>query len=96
MSKKHTLASFILKVNLIHSNKYDYSEVCYKSNKDIVTIICKTHGIFSQRPNDHLNGKGCTHCGVESRSKNNKLTIDISECFNISYESVCEIYKNLA
>lgn len=77
MSKKHTLASFSLKANLVHSNKYDYSEVCYKSNKDAITIICKTHGKFSQRPDDHLNGKGCNRCGIESRSENNKLTTEI-------------------
>ena len=46
----------------IHGNKYDYSRVEYKNNSTTVVIICTEHGLFHQRPNDHLSGKGCPKC----------------------------------
>jgi hypothetical protein len=53
---------FIHKANKIHGNKYDYSLVDYETNKNKVTIKCLNHGIFKQRPNNHLNGDGCPYC----------------------------------
>lgn len=48
--------------NKKHNNYYDYSLVAYKSIDDKVSIICKTHGIFSQRFSAHINGQGCPSC----------------------------------
>lgn len=48
--------------NKIHNNKYDYSQVDYKNNIENVKIVCPTHGVFSQRPSNHLLGKGCLKC----------------------------------
>jgi hypothetical protein len=45
-----------------HLDMYDYSLVDYKRNKNKVSIICRKHGEFSQRPNDHLKGSGCPIC----------------------------------
>lgn len=44
--------------------KYDYSLIApvIQSNKVKVPIICDLHGIFYQRFNDHLAGKGCPKC----------------------------------
>ena len=50
----------------IHGNKYDYSEVDYKRTQDKIKIICRKHGAFYQRPNQHLKGNGCPVCGFES------------------------------
>jgi hypothetical protein len=61
-SKKKTLNSFIEDAKIMHDEKYDYSLVQYeKSNKKIL-IICKLHGVFTQTPNNHLNGAGCPKC----------------------------------
>lgn len=48
----------------IHGYKYDYSLVDYKKSKEKVEIICPVHGVFTQRPNAHLNGAGCVECGI--------------------------------
>lgn len=57
---------FIEKSKKIHGDKYCYSITDYaKSNREKVDIICLKHGIFKQRPNDHLNGCGCPKCGEE-------------------------------
>jgi hypothetical protein len=54
---------FIIRSNIIHNNKYIYSEnINFKSNKDKIEIICKEHGIFKQRIDSHLRGQGCPKC----------------------------------
>ena len=58
--------TFIEKAKSVHGSRYDYSLVKYSNNSSKVTIICNIHGEFSQRPSEHLAGKGCIKCaGVE-------------------------------
>ena len=53
----------IEKSNSVHNNLYDYSKVNYINNNTTIEIICKTHGIFSQLPTNHIYKKaGCPHC----------------------------------
>jgi len=63
---KLTTEDFIKKAILKHGSVYDYSEVEYVKSSEKVTIICKKHQQFNQRPNDHLKGIGCPKCGSES------------------------------
>lgn len=58
-----TTDDFIKKALHIHSAKYDYSNVKYKSAKANVVIGCLTHGDFIQSATNHLSGKGCPCCG---------------------------------
>lgn len=53
---------FIEKANLIHNYKYDYFTAEYEYATEKIKIICRTHGVFEQTPNNHLNGKGCRSC----------------------------------
>jgi len=53
-----TKREFIARANKIHGNKYDY-----ENNSTTVCIICKAHGQFWQRPNNHLDKQqGCPTC----------------------------------
>lgn len=61
-TKKLTQDEFIKRAIEVHGNKYDYSKVKYISIGDKIIIICKTHGKFKQRPNDHIKGQGCIRC----------------------------------
>ena len=63
--RKLTDEQFIEKARNIHGDKYDYSLVEYKNNRTKVKIICPIHGVFEQRPGDHLNGVGCKKCQYE-------------------------------
>lgn len=54
--------AFILNANKVHNFKYDYNNVEYSNNRSIVSIICPDHGLFRQKANNHLNGKGCPLC----------------------------------
>ena len=60
--KKLNNGSFILKARLKHGNKYIYDKVEYVGSHDRIIIICKEHGEFLQKPNDHLSGFGCAKC----------------------------------
>ncbi len=60
---------FIEKAIKKHGDKYDYSQVEYKSAKENIIIIChktypwgEEHGEFIQTPDTHLHSKGCQKC----------------------------------
>jgi len=62
---------FKIKANSKHTNKYDYSLVNYINGRGKVKIICKLHGEFEQRAENHVRGDGCPSC-----SGNKKLTVN--------------------
>ena len=59
---RKTTEDFIKRAREVHGDRYDYSKVFYETAKTPVCIICSKHGEFLQKPNDHLNGKGCPKC----------------------------------
>ena len=67
--RRLTTEEFIQKCRIIHGDTYGYQFVKYVTKLIKVTIICKKHGKFEQRPNTHLKGSGCKRCGIESRVK---------------------------
>ena len=68
--------SFIYKANLVHNNKYKYSDIDYINSKTKVKINCEIHGDFKQKPNHHLNGHGCPKCGNINIGDYNRNTLD--------------------
>lgn len=76
---------FIIKAKKTHGNKYIYSKVEYgKNNMKKVTIICKKHGEFTQRPANHLFGAGCPKC---NRSRGERKIEKFLSIKKIHYES---------
>lgn len=64
--------SFIQKARDVHNNKYDYSLIDssnYINIRSKLPIICKIHGVFLQRGDDHNRGHGCKKCGRISCSQ---------------------------
>lgn len=59
---------FINKANIAHGNKYDYSLINYVNSIIKVKIVCKKHGIFEMKPNNHLLGQGCNKCATENKT----------------------------
>jgi very-short-patch-repair endonuclease len=73
---KDTNDIFIKKAIKIHGDIYDYTKVNYGNNgREPITIICKKHGEFNQKPQEHLSGYGCSKCGMVYR----KTTIEYIE-----------------
>ena len=84
MSRTKTTKEFIMDANKIHNNTYDYSFVNYVNCKSYIKIICKKHGSFTQKPNTHLNARGCPKCNSskgenEIRKILNNLNINFIE-----------------
>lgn len=59
---RHTKEQFIEKAKKTHGNRYEYSLVKYVNEITPVEIICQEHGIFKQRPSNHINGANCNKC----------------------------------
>jgi hypothetical protein len=70
-NKKLNTDLFIEKANYIHENKYDYSQTSYVNGSTKIKISCPIHGLFEQKPNNHLYSvQGCPIC---KESKGEKL-----------------------
>ena len=78
-----TPQEFIEKCRKIHGDTYDYTKTLYVGSLSKVIIICKTHGEFTQFPNNHLTGYGCKICGIH-KNKAQNLWLDM---MNISNEN---------
>ncbi len=91
---------FINKCAILHKNKYSYSLVDIKDKKDTVDIICKQHGVFSQKAYSHLNGNGCQKCFLNKNGKNRTTTFSTfkdkaNQIHNFNYEYIEEGYINV-
>jgi hypothetical protein len=68
------IETYTVIANRVHNNTYDYSESKYVNSSTKIIIICKTHGQFLMRPNDHLSNKqGCPKCGHLHKSQYKNL-----------------------
>jgi hypothetical protein len=67
-----TTETFIRKAKLKFGNTYDYSMVDYKRRRTPVKIKCPLHGVFEERPIDHLNRRGKYSCPL-CREKHGKV-----------------------
>jgi G:T-mismatch repair DNA endonuclease (very short patch repair protein) len=59
---------FIKRAKQIHGDLFDYTNTKYTQIRKTVHIECRVHGRFSQRPDVHLKGSGCSQCTSKSRS----------------------------
>lgn len=89
--KKLTTEEFIIKSNLIHNNKYNYSKTIYSNCKLNVVIICPIHGEFLQTPEHHLKKRGCLECGILNSKETNIRKYGVENVF--SNESIKDKIK---
>lgn len=75
-NKRLTTEEFIRRSREIHKDKYDYSKVDYRNNREKVCIICPIHGEFLQRPGEHLKGRGCYACANDIKGQSRKSNRD--------------------
>ncbi len=72
MPKKLSQNNIIIRAKSIHNNRYDYSNVIFKTLHEKVEIICPIHGIFKQALASHIFQKrGCPVCGMSQRIQHN-------------------------
>ena len=86
---------YIKKFQEVHGDRYDYSGVEYKTTREKVEILCKEHGSFFQRPNDHLQGVGCPKCQYTSKQKTaQQCTGDFKQVHGNTYDYSQVVYIN--
>ena len=66
-ARTKTTKDFIMDARLVHGDLYLYSNVNYKHSGSAISITCRKHGDFTQKPRDHLGGSGCPICVEEKR-----------------------------
>ena len=75
-----TTEDIIQRFKKAHGDKYDYSLVEHKGSDCYVDIICKTHGVFSQRADGHASGQNCPKCVKRHKPTNEEF---VSKCKEI-------------
>jgi len=85
---------FIEKSQKIHQNDYDYSLTKYINSHEKVKIICKIHGLFEQRPNNHLGGQGCPQCGGTKKLNLQSFIKRSNDVHEKDYDYSLVDYKN--
>jgi len=63
---KHSKDSFIHRALEVHGDSYIYDNINYVNFKTKINITCPMHGDFAQTPNNHLSGKGCPKCKIDT------------------------------
>lgn len=86
--KKSNTKDFIISSNKIHNSKYDYSLVHYINNVTKVKIKCYKHGVFEQKPQEHIAGNGCKSCGLDTITLKKTLSLEkfINKANNVHNE----------
>lgn len=94
MSKYKTTNEYILQVKDVHNDKYDYSSVVYKSNKDKINIICPIHGKYQQIASNHLRGDGCPFCTGNAKKTTKEFIKKAKSIHKNKYYYYKTKYKN--
>lgn len=75
-TNKLSTAKFISKALSVHGERYDYSLAAYKSSEEGIKVICREHGVFTQRARYHLEGRGCPACNKAPTGFSRSIYID--------------------
>ena len=90
-----TQAEFIRRARAIHGTRYSYVKTIYEYAKQPVTITCKMHGDFSQRPKKHYEGNGCPSCKCDKHSErmSNRISVPRKEFLVRAREKFGQTFK---
>jgi hypothetical protein len=74
---RYSTEEFILAARKTHgASRYDYTKVNYIDANTLITITCKEHGDFEQKPGQHIYGRGCFECGRQTRAVKSSSSLD--------------------
>ena len=89
-----TTEDIIQRFKKTHGDKYDYSLVEHKGSDCYVDIICKTHGVFSQRADGHASGQNCPKCVKRHKPTNEEFVSKCKEMHGNKFIYQKTKYKN--
>lgn len=78
-----------------HGNRYDYSLVDYKGSDCYVSIICKKHGVFEQRVDQHAKGNNCPRCAKRYKPTNEEFIAECKKIHGDKFDYSKTNYKNM-
>jgi very-short-patch-repair endonuclease len=93
MSKRKTIEEFIEQAKEVHGKKYNYSKSIYKGGHQKIEIFCKSHGLFSQTPANHIAGKGCKFCANNQLITTNEFIEKAKKVHGSKYDYTKTAYK---
>jgi very-short-patch-repair endonuclease len=91
--QRFTTEQFTEKAKEKHGDTYDYSISNYINYTTKVSIQCKQHGIFEQKPQQHLDGNGCPKCGGKIITNTEEFIKRSREFHGDTYNYSKTIYK---
>ena len=90
-----TNEDFIKRCIVTHGDKFDYSKVNYKTNRENILIICPIHGEFLMEPRNHLRSKsGCNKCKINKNITDKEFIKKAKEVHGDKYDYSKIKYKN--
>lgn len=93
MPIKLTTKEFIKKANIVHNNKFNYPNE-YIGSKIRLIIECPIHGLFKQKPNDHLTGHDCPKCSNKYKPTSEEFINKANIIHNSKYLYLSEYISN--
>jgi len=75
--KKLTKNVAIARFTKIHGNTYDYSRVVYLNRRTKIEVVCRIHGSFYIRPENHKCGQGCPRCANKRAGLKQRITQNV-------------------
>jgi Zn finger protein HypA/HybF involved in hydrogenase expression len=88
---------FVKEARKKHGNKYEYGRVNYVSSQTKVEIYCKKcKKYFWQEPSNHLQGHGCSTCGIKKQAESKIKTFNIERAKKVhgpKYDYSKFVYK---
>lgn len=86
LNSRYSFEDFVTKASSAHADRYDYSLVEYNGSQAPVLIICKDHGEFWQRAENHWIGSGCPSCAAAGKSRGEQSLAEFLESNDIEIE----------
>ena len=94
---RYNTKSIIKRFQEVHGERYDYSKVEYVGYAKPVKIICREHGVFTQKPSRHINDKrGCAICGGTKRYDTKSIVERFKEVHGDRYDYSLVDYKAIS
>jgi len=92
---KKSKNDFISECNIIYNNYFDYSQMGdYINSYTKIKIICPKHGVFKQKPSEHLKGIGCKRCNYNKVYTTKDFIIKSNIIHNNYYDYTLTNYIN--
>lgn len=93
MPLKVTQDQFINECRNIHKDFYLYNNTLYNKMSDKIEIICPEHGIFYQKAQHHILGRGCSECSSNKKITKERLVKESTSKYGNIFDYTESLFK---